>query len=45
MRESVPEVQKRIRASVAEAVTPWLTDEGMVAEALCWVVRAECPGN
>jgi len=45
MRQAVPEVQKRIRASVAEAVTPWLTDEGMVAEALCWVVRAECPGN
>ena len=45
MREASPEVQERIRTSVAEAVAPLLTDEGMVAEALCWVVRAECPGN
>lgn len=46
MREADPEVQQRIRASVAEAVTPYLKDgEGMVMDAGVWLVRAENPAH
>lgn len=42
MREAEPEVQKRIQASVAEAVAPYLRDrEGMVMDAAVWFVSAE----
>ena len=44
MREAPPEVQERIRASVAEAVAPLLGDEGMVAAAATWMVEARRPG-
>jgi len=40
MREAEPEVQERIRTSVAEAVAPLLTEEGMVADAATWMVQA-----
>jgi len=40
MREAAPEVQARIRTSVAAAVAPLLTEEGMVADAATWVVHA-----
>ena len=41
MREAPPELQQRIRASVAEAVQPLIGDEGMVADAATWIVHAQ----
>ncbi len=42
MREAEPAVQKRIQASVSEAVAPYLRDrEGMVMDAAVWFVSAE----
>ena len=43
MREAPPEVQKRVRVSVSEAVEPLMTDGGMVADAATWIVHAEKP--
>lgn len=42
MREAEPEVQQRIRNSVAEAVSPYLKEgEGMVMDAAVWLFSAE----
>ena len=43
MREATPELQQRIRDSVAEAVQPLIGDDGMVAEAATWIVHAQSP--